>query len=52
MKKFIITEELANGIYQYLANKPFIEVEQLIKWLRESLIPYEEKVWVEDTIEE
>lgn len=35
MKNFIITEELANRILNYLAQRPFIEVAPLIQELQQ-----------------
>jgi hypothetical protein len=56
-KQFIIQEDLANAILQYLASKPYTEVFQLIGGLQqlkifESSKPQEEKLKPEKSKEE
>ena len=41
MKKYIITEELANGLLNYIASKPYNESHQLVAGLQ-ALETYEE----------
>ena len=55
-KQFIIQEDLANAILQYLASKPYGEVFQLINALQqlkmfENLEPKKEKTKLEQTTE-